>query len=223
MSSPLFDIVFYGIIQPGKDREQVVQNMAQLFKTEPAKVQGYFSGERKVIKSKVDALVAEKYRVALENIGLVIKLEEIAEAEPEAADQPAATDDTIVGSTTDTSGISMAEVGADVIENPAPVEAQPIDDISDISMAEVGADVIENPVPVEAQPIDDISGISMAEVGADVIENPVAVEAQPIADISDLSMAEAGADVYEHPPKKPQAPDVDTSELSLDEATAEEN
>ena len=68
--------------------------------------------------------------------------------------------------------LAMAEVGADVIENPVTVEPQPIGDISDLSMAEVGSDVLEHHETVTPQPIGDISGISMAEPGADLIENP---------------------------------------------------
>ena len=74
MSEELFDVVFFGILQPGKDREVVMQNMAQLFKTEPAKLAPYFAGGRKVIKGGVTAGTAEKYRAALENVGLVSSL-----------------------------------------------------------------------------------------------------------------------------------------------------
>ena len=231
MSEPLFNIVFYGIIQPDKDKDTVLQNMASMFKTEPAKLAPYFAGGRKVIKANVDELVAEKYRVALENIGLVIKIEDAAAeaavekpaetpAEPQTTAQPAeqaqAPSDSDDAIQIDTGGISMAEVGADVIENPVAVTPQAIDDISDISMAEVGANVIENPVEVTPQPIEDISGISMAEVGADVVENPVAVTPQPIEDISDISMAEVGADIVENPKEKEKAPEPDISGLSLE-------
>ena len=207
MSEPIFDIAFYGIIQPGKDREVVIQNMAHLFKTTPEKVRPFFAGGRKVIKSGVDELTAEKYRAALENAGLVIKLEAV-EAPPEK--QPAATASSSNGDMT------VAPVGADVLENPPEVEAQPIGDISNITMAEVGADVLENPPEVEAQPIGDISNITMAEVGADVLENPPKVEAQPIGDISNITMAEVGADVIENPKPKEKAPIPDTSGLSVD-------
>lgn len=230
MSKPLFNIVFYGIIQPGKDRDAVVQNMAALFKTDPAKLAPYFAGGRKVIKSNVDELVAEKYRVSLENIGLVIKIEDAdspaatdAKTPPEPAAKPGATaPETLPPAQSDavkaidTGDITMAEVGADVIESPAEVTPQAIDDISDISMAEVGADVIENPVEVAPQAIDDISDISMAEVGADVVEHPVEVTPQAIDDISDISMAEVGADIIENPKEKEMPPAPDISELSLE-------
>ena len=218
MSEALFNIVFFGIIQQGKDKDIVMQNMAKMFKTEPAKLAPYFAGGRKVIKSNVDELVAEKYRVALENIGLVIKIEEAAEKAAPA--KQAATTETAPAAQKapdiDTGDISMAEVGANVIENPVEVKAQKIADISDINMAEVGADVLENPPEVVAQEIGDISAIDMAEVGANVLENPPEVVAQEIGDISEISMAEVGADVIENPKEKEKAPIPDISELSIE-------
>ncbi len=214
MSEPLFNIVFYGIIQPDRDRDTALQNMATLFKTEPAKLAPYFEGGRKVIKAKVGELVAEKYRVALENIGLVIKIEEVAD-EPQAQKQSGAPSDSTETVQIDISGISLAEVGADIIEHPVEAAPQTIEDISDISMAEVGASVVEHPVEVTPQTIEDISDISMAEVGATVIEHPVEVTPQAIEDISDISMAEAGADIVENPKEKEKAPEPDISGLSL--------
>ncbi|MDH5388317.1 MAG: hypothetical protein OEY06_07700 [Gammaproteobacteria bacterium] len=227
MSEPLFNIVFFGMIQPGKDKDTAMQNMAKLFKTEPAKLAPFFAGGRKVIKSKVDELMAEKYRVALENAGLVIKIENMADAAPaaEAPSQAASAPSTGQSiaekiaqqvSDVDTGDITMAEVGALVIENPVEVTPQKIDDISAISMAEVGANVLEHPVEVTPQPIGDISAISMAEVGANVLEHPVEVTPQAIGDISDISMAEAGVDIIENPKEKEKAPIPDISELSLE-------
>jgi hypothetical protein len=234
MSEPLFNIVFYGIIQPDKDKDTVVQNMASLFKTDPARLAPYFAGGRKVIKSNIDKLVAEKYRATLEDIGLVIKIENAepavetggkSEAPPrqqpaqtrgESTAEPLAQSQTTRPEQVETGGISMAEVGADIIETPAEVTPQAIEDISDISMAEVGADVIENPAEVTPQAIEDISDISMAEVGADVIENPVEVTPQAIEDISDISMAEVGVDIVENPKEKEKTPEPDISGLSLE-------
>jgi hypothetical protein len=215
MSTELFNIVFYGIVQPGKDRNVVAAEMADLFKTTPEKIKPYFSGDRKVIKSNVDDLAAEKYRVLLERIGMVIKIEP-AEAAP-APTTPAAPTGPASDSDIDTGDLNMAPPGADVLENPVEVTPVPIGDISDISMAEVGADVLENPVEITPAPIGDISDISMAEVGADVLENPVPVTPQPIPDISDISVAEPGADILENPPEKKAAPIPDISKLSLKE------
>lgn len=212
MSEALFNIVFYGIVQPGKDRNEAIAKMAALFKTTPEKIKPYFSGDRRIIKKDVDDLGAEKYRVTLEKIGLVIKIEP-AEAAPAA---PAATP-SAPESNINTGDLSVAPPGSKVLENPPEVTPVPIGDITDISMAEVGADVLENPVEVTPVPIGDISDISMAEVGADVLENPVEVTPVPIGDISDISMAEVGEDLLKNPPEKKSAPIPDFSGLSLKE------
>jgi hypothetical protein len=219
MSTELFNIVFYGIVQPGKDRNVVAAEMAAMFKTTPEKIKPYFSGNRRVIKSNVDDLGAEKYRVLLERIGLVIKIEpaEAAPASAPASTTPATSTGPATDSNIDTGDLNMAPPGADVLENPVEITPVPIGDISDISMAEVGADVLENPVEITPAPIGDISDISMAEVGADVLENPVPVTPQPIPDISDISVAEPGADILENPPEKKAAPIPDISQLSLKE------
>ena len=197
MSDELFDVVFFGILQPGKDKAAVMQNMAALFKTDAAKLAPYFAGGRKVIKGKINAAAAEKYKAALENVGLSITIEPCqstpapqgdadaknSESAP-AASQPEQSSDSNI----DTGGMSVAPVGADVIENPVEVPAQKIEDISGITMAEAGTDVLDHHEEVVAQKIDDISGISLAETGADMIENPVPKEKAKIPDTSELSL-----------------------------------
>jgi len=220
MSEELFDVVFFGILQPGKDKESVMQNMATLFKTDASKLAPYFSGGRKVIKGRINADTAEKYRAALENVGLSIKIEACTAAEAKAEKQAGtAAEKTEQNNEAkiDTAGLSVAEVGSNVLENPVEVPAQEIDDISGITVAEPGADVIENPVATPAQEIGDISDISVAEVGSDVLENPPEVTPQKIEDISDISLAEAGADLVENPQPVKKAKIPDTSELSLDD------
>lgn len=223
MSEELFDVVFFGILQAGKEKETVMQNMAALFKTDASKLAPFFAGGRKVIKGKINAAAAEKYRTALENVGLVIKLEPAVATHSESqakptADTSAAGNDQTSKSDIDTGDITVAPVGVDVIEHPVDVPAQKIDDISDITMAEPGVDVLEHPVEVSAQKIEDISGITMAEPGVDVLEHPPQVVPQEIDDISDLSLAEPGVDIIENPQPKEKAKIPDTSELSLDDA-----
>jgi len=218
MSEQLFDVVFFGILQTGKDKETVMQNMAAMFKTEASKLAPYFAGGRKIIKGNVPAETAEKYQAALENVGLVIKIEpcEIDTAQSDAAEnntkpQPSQTQDT----ESDTDNITVAPVGADVIERPVAVPAQKIADISRVTMAEAGADVIENPVRTPAQPIEDISSITMAEVGSDVLENPTEVITQKIDELTDVGLAETGADLIENSKPKEKADIPDISGLSL--------
>ena len=219
MSEQLFDVVFFGILQAGKDKETVLQNMAAMFKTDVNKLAPYFAGGRKVIKGNINAETAEKYQAALENVGLVIKVE-ACEIEQDKSQSDVSDDKTSSPSTENSradDGITIAPVGADVIEHPTEVPTQKIADISNVSMSDVGADIIENPVSIPAQQIEDISGITMADVGSDVLENPTAVVVQDIDQLTDVSLAEAGADLIENPKPKVAANIPDTSELSLNE------
>ncbi len=228
MSEELFDVIFFGILQAGKDKETVMQNMATMFKTDAAKLAPYFAGGRKVIKGKINAEAAEKYRTALENVGLVIKIEpcvaDQSETPKESAQTKAdsqATPAKEAASSINTGSITMAEVGVDVLENPIEVVAQKIEDISSITMADTGADVLQQHADVVAQKIEDISNISMAELGTDVLDQPTEVVAQKIDDISEISMAEAGAYIIANPKPKDKTPEPDISELSLDETKTE--
>ena len=230
MSEELFDVVFFGILQSGKDKETVMQNMAKLFKTEPQKLTPYFAGGRKVIKGKINAGAAEKYKAALENVGLVIKLEahegtgeaaggttQTAKPGTETQNKSPQQPSTGNQASADNSGLTIAEVGADVLEHPVEVIPQKIDDISDISVAEAGADVLEHPVKVEAQEIADISDLTIAEPGTDVLDHPKQVIPQKIEEVTGITIAEAGADIIENPKPKKIAPAPDISELSLDD------
>ena len=172
-NSDLFDVVFFGILLSGKDKETALTNLAKLFKTEPAKLNGLFAGGRKVIKGKVNKETADKYISALTNVGLSVKLEACeddtapAPAEQNEPADTAASNETSNASesaqTIETGSLTMAEVGADVLEHPPEKEVQAIDDFSFLTMAEVGADVLEHPVKVKAQVIDDISDIKLED------------------------------------------------------------
>jgi len=220
MSEELFDVVFFGILQAGKDKETVMQNMAALFKTDAAKLAPYFAGGRKVIKAKINTAAAEKYKTALENVGLSIKLEPctMTDQAPAASTREAnTTEQTEANANIDTSEFSVAPVGSDVLTQPVAIPAQKIEDISDISMAETGADIIQHPTPTQAQKIEDTSNLSMAEVGSSVLEHSPEIIPQTIEDISGISMAEAGADIIENPKPKEPAKIADFSALSLED------
>ena len=191
MSEPVFYIAFYGIVQPGKEKETVIDNLASLFKTTPEKVRPFFAGGRKIIKSGVDERTAEKYRVALENVGLVVTIEAVGAESDTSAQHKEQTE-------TDNRH-SIEAPGAASQDSSAEVGSQRNQDTGDFTLAEVGADVLETPPVVEPQPIDDISNLTLAEVGADILDEPTVTEPQPIADISHIALAEVGTDITEDP------------------------
>ena len=194
MSEPVFNIAFYGIIQPDKEKEMVIENLASLFKTTPGQVRHLFAGDRKIIKSGVDALTAEKYRVALENVGLVVKIEAL-EVKSDTRAQHTETAENDDRRSSEAPGTASQQSTAEV-------ETQRNHETDNLTLAEVGADVLESPPVVEPQPIGDISSITLAEVGADLLDNPTQITPQPIADISHITLAEAGTDIDKNPKRE---------------------
>lgn len=216
MNEQLFDVVFFGILQTGKDKAIVIQNMATLFKSEPSKLAAYFVGGRKVIKGQINANVAEKYRVALENVGLVIKVEPCKNTKNEKAEVAGEAEKNIAKSNHQSEQTTPEPLNSEqsnpkqsnsvqsnsVQSNPDQLSREPDDtpaDITELTVAPVGVDVLEQANKITVQKIDDISNISMAEPGADIIENPVETPAQEIADIHGLTLADTGSNVLDHP------------------------
>jgi hypothetical protein len=114
----------------------------------------------------------------------------------------------------DISSMSMAEVGADIVENPEEMEFQEIADL-DADLAPVGSDMGEENevVPVE---IPDLGGLDLAPVGADVAD-PVEHNDPEPPDVSSIGLAPVGADVADPEPEK-AAPQVDISHIKLEDS-----
>lgn len=89
--SEQYELVFYGELVPGVDAVQAKRNIAELFKASVEQVERMFSGQRVVIRNKLDAETAQKYVIAMQKRGAVCKLETMGGAAPmPAAEKPAA-------------------------------------------------------------------------------------------------------------------------------------
>lgn len=112
----------------------------------------------------------------------------------------------------DTSAIKMvsAFAEAEVETKPAP----PAPDTSHISVAQVGEDLLlEKPEPPPALPLD-LENLSLAPAGADLEElRPELPALNP--DISDLSIAEAGADLLKEQQNPPPPPAPNTDHITI--------
>lgn len=216
MSEPRYDIYFKGDLLDGFYSDFVKADMAQLFKTDPARLEAFFSGTPQPVKLKVDKPTAAKYKAALEKIGAKPIIVPMGKAPPATAAAPrpetgqsgqavqadsapaGESDWTILpaGSdigehrdvrpvSVDTSGLSIAQAGATLVEHPerpTPVQV----DISGLSLDEPGATLVENPerpVPVQV----DISGLSLDEPGVTLVDNDKAAP-PPSPDISHLTL-----------------------------------
>jgi len=222
MSDPIFDILFYGVVKPGHDPEQARANLATLFKTDRTRVDRLFSGNEVVIKQGADETTAKRYQAAFAQAGLVCQVRPAAAAADgafglAAAGSPLAPESAPPPPAPDTSHLSAAEVGADVLEGVehAPPPAPP--DTSHLNAIDVGDGLLAGVehAPPPAPP--DTSHLSAAEAGADVLEGAAPAPPPPPPDTSHLTTAEVGADLLEEIDSSPPPAPPDTGHLALDD------
>ncbi|HMM77013.1 MAG TPA: hypothetical protein PJ986_14985 [Gammaproteobacteria bacterium] len=207
MADARFDVVFSGQLQAGVDAAQVHENLARLFKTEPAKLAHLFTGQAVPIKRGVDAATALQYQAALAKAGALVELIDTSSAAerpaPAAIPAPAAATRPAVqpargpreapvtvppamaarGAPPVAPDYSVAEPGVVLVE-PAPVPPPAID-TRHLSVAAVGETLVEP--TIVAAPAYDLSGLSLDPLGTFLSE------AEPVApaqyDLSKLSLA----------------------------------
>ncbi|MFP4445851.1 MAG: TM2 domain-containing protein [Desulfosudaceae bacterium] len=87
-----YQVIFYGEVQPGADIEAVKDKLAGAFKVDRSKIEGLFTGKKKVVKKNSSREVCEKTKKLFARAGAVcavISQDETDEALPAAAaDEP---------------------------------------------------------------------------------------------------------------------------------------
>jgi hypothetical protein len=162
MSGRLYDVVFDGELLPGVDPGQVRQQLAALFRIEPAAVDRLFSGGPVVIRKAVEEGVATRYRNAMRQCGAVCILRDVSPPENEtpAASPPAAEEEFAP----DLSSAVLLPPGTPF--PPVPPVEPPRFDFSNLSIAEPGVDLVA-PRPVVPAPLPDISGMKLVDDAED--------------------------------------------------------
>lgn len=117
----------------------------------------------------------------------------------------------------DTSAIKLESAFSAV--EPAPREEPPAPDTSHISVAGVGADILVDKPEAPPPPALNLDAISLAPPGSELEE--LREQLTPVnPDISDITMAEVGADILEGQEKAPPPPAPNTDHLEVvDEST----
>lgn len=187
MSSERFDLYFKGELLDGYFADFVKVDMARLFKVDLARIEPYFSGEPQTIKLNVDRATAAKYQKALMDIGarlVVVNQGATVETRPTPAQTRTAPAPAEASATQTKGGWSLLPPGSDLGEHR---DIQPVSvDVSGLSIAEVGVDLVEHtdrPPPVQV----DISGLRLDEPGVNLIE-PDSSEPPPAPDTSHLKL-----------------------------------
>jgi len=79
MAQGEYELAFYGKIVEGKSLDKVKENVALLFKASSEQVARMFTGNRVVIRNKLDEETALKYIVAMKKRGAVCHIEQMGE------------------------------------------------------------------------------------------------------------------------------------------------
>jgi len=199
MTAERYDVIFIGTLQPGADPAQVRENLARLFKTEPARIEHLFSGQPVTIKKGVDAATGRQYVAALAKAGAVADLAELIEAPPAPASTPAAEPPR-----------ASAARGAPVTVPPAIAARAAPPEAPGYSVAEPGAILVEVAPPPPARI--DTAHLSVAAAGELLVE-PVRVDT-PVYDLSALTLDPPGTQLSE--PRSVPPPEFDLSRLALE-------
>ena len=187
MSDQQFHLVFKGELVKGASIEQVQNNLAKLFKAEPAKLNHLFAGKAVIIKKGLDRAGADKYQAVLRRAGAVVEVIEATKVAPPS-------------STEQEEAIKPAAP-----EKPSAPPQAP----ADLTVADVGVTLVEHVPPPPAD--FDTTHLNLAEVGVDLVEAEKI--AAPDYDLSGLTLDPVGVDLAD---KKPAPPaDFDTSSFSL--------
>lgn len=224
MSEARYDIYFRGDLLEGFYADFVKADMAQLFKTDPERLDAFFSGKPQPVKLKVDRPTAAKYKAALEKIGakpIIVPMGEAIPAGPARSEAPTPTSrHQTAGSGSDkqpetghsaTPDWTILPPGSDIGEHR---DIQPVAvDTTGLSLAQTGATLVEHPERPPSVQVD-ISGLSLDEPGVTLVENPE--RPAPVqVDLSGLSLDEPGVTLVDTDRAAPPPP-PDISHLKLE-------
>lgn len=195
MAEPTFQIVFRGKILGGFDRDQVRANLAQLFRSDPARIDAMLDAPKTVLKSGLTRDAAGRYQDALRQAGIMVAV--IGES---PAGLPAAVAGAPAEATTPVEHVA-----------PPPVPEPP----SGLTLAEPGAALLPPQQRLKAEI--DTSAMSLAEPGVVLVDH--LPPPRPEFDLSALDLAPAGDPIDMTPRAQPL--EVDTSAFSLSEQPEE--
>lgn len=122
MSTFYFDLYYAGEVLEGYTEDEVRHAMATLFKTDAERIAGYFAGRAEVIKLKVAEVTVVRYQAAMKEIGANLIVVP-AGSEPPVVDAPVSNEPVEV----DTSALSLAQVGAQLVEPDKQTTAAAVD------------------------------------------------------------------------------------------------
>ena len=198
----MFQLVFKGECTPGTDPATARSNATSLFKASVEQVDRMFSGQPVVIRNKLEAEQAEKYRAVLAKHGMVAYVRPMETAAPRPASRP-------------TPAATPQPEPKPTVETPGAAEPPP---------AHKPAVAVEpgDRLPVAGEKVDSIlagSGLTLDPVGVTLEEHREA-QAPMFQHLDEWTLAPPGSELgvkRDVPP--PMVPDVSHLSLADDDRT----
>jgi len=205
MAEATFDVVFSGKLQPGCKTAEVRENLARLFKIDPARLAALFTGDAVPIKRGVDAATALQYQQVLAKAGALVELVESSASAAQPVLAPTA------AVTAPPSPVQDSHPGprAAPVTVPPAIAARGVPAAPDYGIAEPGVVLVE-PVVVPPATID-TRHLSVAPAGALLVEPATVVT--PAFDLDGLDLDPPGTPLSEAATVAPAQ--YDLSGLSL--------
>jgi hypothetical protein len=204
--SERFQLLFRGETLVGQHKAVVKKRLARLLNLDDDGLQRLFAGEPVVIKKDVDRATAARYQAEFKKAGARLRVVGDSDAATDPADTPADAEPTGEDPTIAEAGSMMS----DADDEPAPEPP----DTSHLSVAETGSDLLEEEhraeqVVLDVDPDFDLAapGVDLGQITADAVD----VEIDP-----DFTVAPPGADMDESEKSAPPAP-PDTTHINLED------
>lgn len=195
----MFQLVFKGECAPGIEVATARNNARTLFKASAEQIERMFSGQPVVIRNKLEAEQAEKYRAVLAKHGMVAYVQAMPGTEPARSESP-----------------SPGPASKPAPAEPTP-QNQPAKPGGETPAVEPG-----DRLSVAGDKVDAIlagSGLSLDPVGVTLAEHQE-VEAPMFQHLEEWTLAPAGTDLgVERDLPPPVVPDVSHLSLADDETT----
>lgn len=218
-----YNVYFSGELLPGQELAAVRRRLGLLFKAEQATLDRLFSGQPQLLKKHCDKPTALKYKQAMERAGArplirrsqTSKNPSTAQRIAAIAAQPAA-DKPKRETVQDSTGLSLAAAGSDVLKPEEGQTREPVD--VDCSALSLSADFERlSPVPPPAPAAPDTEHLSLGPVGETIPTLPRYTQTlSPNTD--SLNLAPEGSDFSDCATASPAAPAVDLSKFEISPA-----
>ena len=194
MNEQLFDIIFRGDIVFGQPIGDVKARLAQLFKSDAAKIDSLFSGRPVPLKRGLDLASAHKYRDALLKAGALV---DVASAQGQVSEKQIQ-NPVPIAPKAEVSGWTLAPVGSNLLQPAERVIVEPLHiDTSEYVLRPEGGYLLE---PSERHSVDEPSVIApnfiVAEAGAVLVRSDEKQELPLVEiDVGDWDIAALGEDL----------------------------